>query len=97
MSYQDTSGLNIRDIYHRHFGLTRLIYFSAGRVWLGFGEADELLSAPDSRGFPDLSKLFLVTYLDEDQLTYLQILAPGYVPRCMVLPNRRANAQLLAS
>ena len=92
MSYFETTGLTVREIYHRHFGLSRLIYFAATRLWLGFGEKNELLSAPDVRGYPDLSKLFLVTYLDEDQLTYLQILEPGFVPDCMVLPNRRASA-----
>ncbi|AFU97340.2 hypothetical protein [Simiduia agarivorans] len=93
MSYNDTNyGLTVREIFHRHFGLSRLIYFAAGRLWLGFGEKGELLSAPDVRGYPDLSKLFLATYLDEDQLTYLQVLAPGYQPECMVLPNRRATA-----
>ncbi|UTA49266.1 hypothetical protein L1F30_06930 [Simiduia sp. 21SJ11W-1] len=92
MSFQQNSGLSVREIYHRHFGLCRLIYFAASRVWLGFGEHQELLSAPDVRGYPDLAKLFLVTYLDEDQLTYLQVLEPGYEPDCMVLPNRRASA-----
>lgn len=87
-----THGLTVREIFHRHFGLSRLIYFAAGRLWLGFGEKEELLSAPDVRGYPDLSKLFLVTYLDEDQLTYVQILSPGYVPDCLVLPARRASA-----
>lgn len=92
MAYFDTSGLTVREIYHRHFGLSRLIYFAANRLWLGFGENRELLSAPDVRGYPDLAKLFLVTYLDQDQLTYLQILEPGFCPDCLVLPNRRASA-----
>ncbi|MDN3639434.1 hypothetical protein QWY82_11525 [Simiduia curdlanivorans] len=92
MNHPETFGLNIREIFHRHFGISRLIHFAAGRMWLGFGENDELLSAPDVRGYPDLSKLYLVTYLDESQLTYLQILAPGFEPDCMVLPSRRASA-----
>lgn len=85
------SGLTVREIYHRHFGITQLIHFVVGRLWLGFGEQGQLLSAPDLSGFPDLSKLFLVTYLDQDQVTFLRVLDPAFEPQCMVLPSRLAN------
>ena len=93
---RDTAGLNIREIFHRDYGICQLVYHAATRTWIGINEKKQSVSAPDRQGYPDLEKLTRPKFLYTEQLSYLEILNPYYKPDAMLLSLRRKSETVFA-
>ena len=96
MSAMHNSGLNIREIFHMHYGICQLVYFSGTRSWVGVNEKKQSLAAPDKDGYPDLDKLKRAVFLYREQIPYLEILNPHFKPDVMLLSLRQARESSLA-
>jgi len=90
------SGLNVREIFHRQYGICQLIYFAGTRSWVGLNEKKQSLTAPDRTGYPDLDNLKRATYLYREQLPYLEILNANFTPDVMVLSLRQDRENIIA-
>ena len=83
------TGLNIREIFHVHYGICQLVFFAGTRSWIGINEKKQSLVAPDKSGYPDLDRLRRAVFLYREQLPYLEILNPHFKPDVMLLSLRK--------
>ena len=88
-------GMNIQEIYHRHYGICQLIYVAVSRCWIGLNEKQQVLTAPDNGAYPNLDRLTFAKYLYAEWTAYLQILDPTYEPQG-VLISQRAHREEMA-
>jgi len=86
---QDTLGLKIREIFHFRYGICQLVYFAGANCWIGLNEKKQTLWAPDEKGGPQMERIRKPHYIYSEQIAYLEILNPHYVPDCMVLDLRK--------
>jgi hypothetical protein len=83
------TGLNIREIFHMHYGICQLVYFAGTGSWIGINEKKQSLATSDNKGYPNLDKLRRAVFLYREQIPYLEILNPHFKPDVMVLSLRR--------
>ncbi len=90
----DRYGLNVREIYHRHYGICQLVYVAVSGCWVGLNEKNRTLTAPDNQGYPNLERLSYARYLYEEWTAYLQILEPSFEPEGVMISHRAHQEEM---